>query len=111
MRTDAKYANDARQRLYAAAAVVSLALWLFMVVAEIYTPLHAWLHGGTIPDNDDCAIVALTHGKVETAACDLPVLAAMTWIEVAPGGEFSVFGKTIESLLSGRAPPELIAVS
>ena len=112
MRPAAKHLNRrTRQRLYAATAVLSLAIWLFMAVAEAYTPLHAWLHGGTIPDDDDCAIVAIAHGKVETVACDIPVVAPITWIEVAPRVEFSVFSKTVENLLSGRAPPVLLGVS
>jgi hypothetical protein len=100
-----------RQRLYAAAAVLSLAVWLCMSAAEVCRPLHAWLHGGTIPDDDDCAIVAITHGKVEPVACDLPVLVPVTWVEVTPRMEFSVFRKTVENLLSGRSPPALPAVS
>ena len=111
MRPAAKPINRrTRQRLYAAAGL-SLAVWLFMVVAELCTPLHAWLHGGAIPDADDCAIVAIAHGKIETAGCDIPVLAPVAWIEVTPRVEFTVFGKTIENLLSGRAPPALPAVS
>lgn len=55
-----------RLRLHAATAVLSLAMWLFMIAAEAYTPLHAWLHGGSVPDDDDCAIAALTHGTPET---------------------------------------------
>ena len=112
MRPAAKHLNRrTRQRLYAAAAVLSLAIWLFMAVAEAYTPLHAWLHGGTIPDDDDCAIVAIAHGKVEPVACDVPVAVPVAWIEVAPRVEFSVFSKTVENLLSGRAPPVFFAVS
>ena len=112
MRPAAKHLNRrTRQRLCAVTAVLSLAIWLFMAVAEAYTPLHAWLHGGTIPDDDDCAIVAIAHGKVETVACDIPVAVPITWIEVAPRVEFSVFSKTVENLLSGRAPPVLLGVS
>ena len=112
MRPAAKHLNRrTRQRLYAATAVLSLAIWLFMAVAEVYTPLHAWLHGGTIPDDDDCAIVAIAHGKVETVACDIQVAVPITWIEVAPGVELFVFSQTVENLLSGRAPPVLLAVS
>lgn len=112
MRPAAKHLNRrTRQRLYAATAVLSLAIWLFLAVAEVYTPLHAWLHGGTIPDDDDCAIVAIAHGKVETVACDIPVTVPITWIEVAPRVEFSVFSQTVENLLSGRAPPVLLAFS
>src|ERR1700733_2258977 len=88
-------------RLYfhRATGALALAIWLFMATAEIHPPLHAWLHGGTIPDDDDdCAIVAIAHGKVETVACDIPVLVPITWVEVAPRVEFSVFSKTVENL-------------
>jgi len=112
MRPPAKHINRrTRQHLYLAVAVLSLAVWLFMSAAEAYRPLHAWLHGGTIPDDDDCAIVAITHGKVEPVACDIPVAVPITWIEVAPRVEFFVFNKTVENLRSGRAPPALPAVS
>lgn len=101
----------ARQRLYAAAAILSLAVWLFMAAAEACTPLHAWLHGGTIPDNDNCAIVAITHGKAEPVVCDVPAVATVTWIEVAPSAEFFVFRTTTVFLPGGRAPPALPAIS
>ncbi len=98
--------------MHRASAGLSLALWLFMAVAENYTPLHAWLHGGTIPDNDDdCAIVAIAHGKIETIACDIPVVVPVSWIEVTPRLEFPVFSMAIAFLPNGRAPPALSAVS
>jgi hypothetical protein len=101
-----------RQRLYLAAALLSLAVWLFMAAAELWTPLHAWLHGGAIPvDDDDCAIVALAHGKIETAPVALPVAAPVVWIEVTPRIEFSVFSADITVLPNGRAPPVFPAVS
>jgi hypothetical protein len=102
----------ARERVFAATAVLSLAVWLFMAAAEVCTPLHAWLHGGTIPKNDDdCAIVIIAHGKIETAACDVPVPAPVTWIEVTPRIEFSIFSTAIAFLPNGRAPPVFSAVS
>jgi hypothetical protein len=95
-----------RQRFHAATAVLSLAVWLFMAVAETCTPLHAWLHGGTIPkDDDDCAVVALAHGKVESVSCDVPVVAPTSWIEVTPQIVFSVFSPAIANLPNGRGPP------
>ena len=95
-----------RQRIYAATAILSLAVWLFMAAAEVWTPLHAWLHGGSIPDNDDdCAIVALIHGKIETTPCDVPVVVSATWVETTPRMEISVFCPAIENLPPGRAPP------
>jgi len=101
-----------RERIFVAWAVLSLAVWLCMAAAEIYSPLHAWLHGGTIPkDDDDCAIVAIAHGKIETVSPDIAVPVAATWIEVTPQIESSVFSTAIALLPNGRAPPALSAVS
>ena len=101
-----------RQRLFLAAGVLSLAVWLFMAAAELYTPLHAWLHGGTIPkDDDDCAIVCIAHGKIETASVNVTVPTPVVWIEVAPRIEFSVVSTAITLLPHGRGPPFFSAVS
>jgi hypothetical protein len=101
-----------RERFFVATAVLSLALWLFMAVAELCTPLHAWLHGGTIPkDDDDCAIVCIAHGKIETAPVAVPLAAPAVWIEAAPRIEFSIVSTTITLLPNGRAPPFFSAVS
>ena len=100
-----------RQRFFAATAFLSLAIWLFMVAAEIQPPLHAWLHGGSIPNDDDCAIVAITHGKFDSAACDIPAVAPAAWIEIVPRIEFSVFLTAMTFLPHGRAPPVPSAVS
>jgi hypothetical protein len=101
-----------RQRLHLAAGMLSLAVWLFMAAAEVWTPLHAWLHGGTIPkDDDDCAIVCIAHGKIETVTPNVPTPAPVVWIEVAPRIEFSVLSTTIALLPNGRAPPAFSAVS
>jgi len=91
-------------------AVLSLAMWLFMAAAETWTPLHAWLHGGSIPGNDDdCAIVALVHGKIETTPCDVPVALPATFIETTPRLEISVFCPALENLPLGRAPPAIVS--
>jgi hypothetical protein len=99
-------------RIFRATAFLSLAIWLFMAAAEMYSPLHAWLHGGTIPDNDDdCAIVAIAHGKIETAPCDAPVFVPITWIEIVPRAEVAIFVPVEKNLPNDRAPPVLPAVS
>jgi hypothetical protein len=101
-----------RQRLFAATAVFSLALWLMLTAAEAYAPLHAWMHGGTIPDDDDCAVALLNHATVDTGMVDVPLVATPTvWLETTPRVEFSVFSTAIEHLPSGRAPPVLPTVS
>ena len=84
---------------------MSLAIWLFMVAAEVCTPLHAWLHGGTIPDNDNCAILTIAHGKVETVASAAPAVVPVIWIEIAPRIENSVFCPSMVFLPDGRGPP------
>ena len=95
-----------RERIFFVAGVLSLALWLSMATAEICTPLHAWLHGGTIPDNDDCAVVAIAHGQFDSPTCDIPVVAPAAWIVVTPLPlECCVFSPAIENLPPGRAPP------
>jgi hypothetical protein len=100
-----------RRRLYAVVAGFSLALWLFMTVAEAYSPLHVWLHGGKIPDNDDCAVVAIAHGKVETVVVAAPAPLPVTWIEIVSRPEFFVFRTVSQFLPCGRAPPVLPVVS
>jgi hypothetical protein len=84
---------------------LSLALWLFMAAAEMYRPLHAWLHGGTIPEDDHCAVAMLAHGNVEPVMSDVPVFVPVTWIETAPRIEFSVFETAGEFISPGRGPP------
>jgi len=101
-----------RERIFFAAGILSLALWLFMAAAEICTPLHAWLHGGTIPkDDDDCAIVAIAHGKIEAAPCAAPAVLPVTWIEITRHAEFSIFIPADKNLLPSRGPPATSAVS
>jgi hypothetical protein len=107
-----QFSRRIRQRLYLAAGVLSLAVWLFMAAAELCTPLHAWLHGGTIPDNDDdCAIVAIAHGKIETVACHVPIAIPVVWGEIALHIESSILSTAVELLPDGRAPPVFSAVS
>jgi hypothetical protein len=103
--------NKRWRRSHAAVAMLSLVLWLFMSVTEVCTPLHAWMHGGTIPENDDCALVAIAHGKVETVVCAAPVVVPVTGIEIVPRLEFSTFRPTIACLPDGRGPPVLPVVS
>jgi hypothetical protein len=98
--------------LHRATGALSLAIWLFMAAAEIHPPLHAWLHGGTIPDNDDdCAIVAIAHGKIEAVPLDVPAVLPVTWIEIAPRAEIFIFVPVSKNLPNDRAPPFFCSVS
>jgi hypothetical protein len=60
--------RSVRQKWCAAAALLALALWLFLLAAEAWTPLHAWMHGGTIPADDHCPIAQLQQGQVDYVA-------------------------------------------
>jgi hypothetical protein len=82
-----------------------------MTVAEAYPALHAWMHGGAIPDNDDCAVVMVAHGKVETVAAITPVVTPVTTIEIVSLPEFSIFRSARIFLPDGRGPPVLFTVS
>ena len=94
-----------RRRLCAATAVLSLVLWQFMLVAESWTPLHAWLHGGSIPDNDDCTVVVIAHGKIDLVDCVVPVPVPTIWVGLTPQIIVSEFCPVIAFLPLGRAPP------
>jgi len=94
-----------RAYLHVATACLSLLLWMFLTAAEACTPLHAWIHGGSIPDNDDCAVAVAAHGKVDSAPVVVPAVAPVTWVEVAPRIETSAFSPVIAFLPDGRGPP------
>ncbi len=101
-----------RQSLFVAGGVLSLAIWLFLVAAEAWSPLHAWLHSGAIPDNDDnCAIVALTHGKIDSTPVAAIVTSPVIWVETAPQLEFRNFYYSLLAPPDGRGPPALLLPS
>ena len=101
--------RPARRILFTASAVLSLALWLTLTVAEGYRPLHAWLHGGTIPKDDDCAVVMFLHGKVDTAAVvvNVPVAPALVIAEALTPAP--IFTTVDRSLLPTRGPPACLS--
>ncbi|HVU08396.1 MAG TPA: hypothetical protein VHG89_07625 [Verrucomicrobiae bacterium] len=100
-----------RQRLHIATGALSLAIWLLIGFAETHPSFHAWLHGGSIPDDDDCAVAVVLHGNTETTTFNAPVSVPIGWIEIQPLVEFSVFSPFVENLPLGRAPPAPCSVS
>jgi hypothetical protein len=100
-----------RERLYRATAGLALAIWLTMAFAEICPPFHAWLHGGSVPDDDDCAVVAIALGHFDSATPEVPPVMPVHWIQIEPRIEFSVFVAADKNLPQGRAPPFLSAES
>ncbi len=90
---------------------MSLAVWLLLTAAEGYPALHAWLHGGTIPDNDDCAVVALVHGKVEASVVYAPMVLPVSGIEIPSRVDSLMVCPSPVLLPDGRGPPVFFAVS
>ncbi|HEY3762569.1 MAG TPA: hypothetical protein VGN23_12560 [Verrucomicrobiae bacterium] len=97
----------ARGYLHRAAGGLTLAVWLFVNGAEICPPLHAWLHGGSIPDDDDCAVVAIALGHVDAGICDVPPVTPVHWIQIEPRREVCALVVVDKHLPPGRAPPFL----
>ncbi len=99
----AQFKNLHRQ-LLAVTALALLGCLMLLLAAEGYEPLHRWLHGGTISDDDDCAVVLLATGKVDvsaTAQAVIPVIvvvAALVQTFISP-----LIAKL--PLPHGRGPP------
>ena len=106
-----QFKRRTRERLHRATGALALAIWLTMAFAEMCPSFHAWLHGGSIPDDDNCAVCAIAHGKIETTPFDVPAVLPVTWMEIAPRAEVFVFIPACKYLSPGRGPPALPAVS
>jgi hypothetical protein len=109
MRTPFQLKRRTRMYLHCATGALSLFVWLFMATAEICPPLHAWLHGGTVPDDDDCAVVAIATGHVHTGVCEVQPPAPVTLIEITTRPPIFVFVPSEKVLPNDRAPPASLA--
>lgn len=98
-----------RQNLSAVTAVLLLAIWLTLTAAEGYEPLHAWLHGGKIPDNDACAIVMIHHGKMDTSVVVVNVSVTPALVVCKVLMPVPIFASVDNLLLPGRGPPVLLS--
>lgn len=94
-----------REWIHRVTGAVALFVWLFMATAEICTPLHEWLHGGTIPDDDDCPVVAIAAGHVHVSVCQVQLEAPVALIEITPREVVTVFVPFEKNLPNDRAPP------
>jgi hypothetical protein len=88
---------------------VALFVWMFLWTAEICPPLHGWLHGGSIPDDDDCPVVAMATGHVHVEVAEIQAPAPSNAIEITPRVEVTVFVSSEKILPPGRAPPRFCA--
>jgi hypothetical protein len=81
-----------------------LALWLFLAAAEAWTPLHAWLHGGAIPLDDDCPVAMIHQGKIDTAVVAVLVVVSIGLVRPAQSALTSQFVTSL-TLPDVRGPP------
>jgi hypothetical protein len=100
-----KVSRRTREYLHRVAGAVALFTWLFMATAEICTPLHAWLHGGTIPDDDDCPVVAIAAGHVHVTIYHVEPVLPVAFIEITPQEIIPSFVPAEKVLPNDRAPP------
>lgn len=91
--------------LHCATGLLALFVWLFMATAEICTPLHEWLHGGSIPDDDDCPVVAVAQGHFDSAVVEVPPVVPVLLTEITQRVEVTVFVPLEKTLSNDRAPP------
>jgi hypothetical protein len=98
--------NDrTRGYLHRATGALALFVWLFMATAEICPPLHAWIHGGTIPDDDDCPVVAVAAGHVHVGICETPPVTPVLLGVIVPRTEVYTVVFSEKVLPNDRAPP------
>lgn len=109
MRTPLELNRRTRVYLHCATGVLSLSVWLFMATAEICPTLHAWLHGGSIPDDDDCPIVAIASGHVHAEVFTAQAPAPVSLIEIAVRPQIADFVSSEKVLPNDRAPPVFFA--
>ena len=82
-----------------------------MAAAEICPSFHAWLHGGEVPDDDDCAVIKIALGHFHSVVPEVVPVVPIASVEIVPVIEISVFAPAIKNLPQGRAPPISSAVS
>jgi hypothetical protein len=109
MRSPFHLKRRTRVYLHCATGALSLFVWLFMATAEICPPLHEWLHGGTIPDDDDCAVVAIAIGHIHTGVCEVAPPAPVALIEISTRPPVIIFLSSEKILPNDRAPPASLA--
>jgi hypothetical protein len=105
MRLNFQLNRRTRGYLHRATGGLALAVFLLVSTAEICPPLHAWLHGGSIPDDDDCAVVAIALGHVDAGIADVPPVMPVHWIEIEPRQEITTLIVLDKNLPLERGPP------
>jgi hypothetical protein len=90
-------------------AVLLMGMVLLLDAMAACPALHELIHKDADKPGHECAVTMFAHGKVESAAVEVPVIVPTASIESAPQIGFSVFSTAIENLPPGRAPPSVIS--
>jgi hypothetical protein len=88
-----------------------VALVLLLNALAACEPLHKLIHHDADEAGHECGATLFTHGQVDSASCDVPLVLPTEWVETAPSIICSVPSTTIQNLPPGRAPPFFSAVS
>ena len=105
MKLPIQLSRKTRSYLHRATGLVALFAWLFMSTAEFCTPLHEWLHGGAIPDDDDCPVMAIAQGHVDSTVIEILPVMPVLLEEITPRVEVITFVSSDKILPNDRAPP------
>jgi hypothetical protein len=94
-----------------ALAVLLIGLVLLLNAMAALPALHEFIHKDADEPGHECAVTLFAHGHVESAACDVPVVLAVTSVEAAPFRAVSLSNTTVGNLPLGRAPPSFCIAS
>jgi hypothetical protein len=94
----------------------ALAAWLVGMIllldAMAACPaLHELIHKDADEADHHCAVTMFAQGKIDSVACEVPVVTPTVRVETAPAANFIVFSAPVENLPHGRAPPLLCVAS
>jgi hypothetical protein len=90
-----------------ALAILLVGLVLLLNAMAVVPALHELIHQDSNKADHQCAVTLFAHGYVESAACDVPAIVSVTFVDCIPHLEFSLFCTVIENLPPGRAPPSV----
>ena len=97
--------HQLQARSQAAIASLLVAIVLLLDAMAACPPLHELIHHDAGRPDHECAVTMFAHGKVDSAAVEVPVVAPQRFAVVLPPVAFSVFSPAIENLPAGRGPP------
>jgi hypothetical protein len=106
--------DNNRQLSHSTKAAISyllICLILLLDAMAVCPAFHELLHKDAACAGHECAVTIFTHGKLDTAAVDVPVLVTPVLLGTISPIEFSVFSSSVEYLPPGRAPPVISAIS